>query len=72
MQCPYCQREMEAGVIRGRGELLYSAGKRMLPVRKEGDIQLAADPVSASICSAWNCKTCHRIILEYDEWQIKT
>ena len=73
MHCPYCQREMESGFIQSRNEIIFSVKEKSLavPIRKKGDIRLTTNPIPPSVCTAWNCKVCHKILLDYGEWQIK-
>ena len=73
MQCPTCQREMEAGFVQSKSEIIYSAREKLLaiPIRKKGDIRLTTNPIAPATCQAWHCGACRRIILDYDEWQVK-
>ncbi len=65
---------MESGLIQSRGEIIYAVKEKALaiPIRKKGDLRLTTNPVSPPyVCSAWNCKVCRKIVLDYEEWQIK-
>jgi hypothetical protein len=67
---------MESGSVQSRSDIIYSVKEKIPginPFRKKGDIRLTTNPVSPpAVCAAWHCKTCRKIILDYEDWQIKT
>ena len=72
MLCPYCQKEMEPGIIQSPQELSWLPGEKRR-------FFAAADLHSGAVClsplnvwkgsavRAWNCRRCRKILIDYDE-----
>lgn len=70
MECPYCNKEMEKGVIQSQQEIAWHKEKHMF---------IRADMHKGSIClsqfsflkgssvDAWLCRDCNKIIIDYAE-----
>ena len=73
MKCPYCQNEMEPGYIKSNKHIIFTCNDSGLPIpiSKKDDIKLTANMISPATCYAWNCRTCQKIIIEYQEDQVK-
>ena len=73
MKCPYCNNEMECGWIQSNKQVFYTNSETYLPIpiAKKDDIKLTANRISPAKCYAWNCRSCRKIIIDYQEDQIK-
>lgn len=70
MKCPYCNHEMEKGLIHSPHELNWIKGeKRKLLAQsflREDSIVLSEfSMMRGSACLAYNCRNCKKIIIDY-------
>ena len=72
MKCPYCQGEMERGLIHSPHEICWIKGeKRRLFARtifhEESVLLSKLSFWQGSACVAYHCTACQKIILDYSE-----
>ena len=70
MKCPYCNNEMEKGLIQSPHEISWLKGeKRKFFGRAEfhkGSVVLSQlSFMKGSACIAYNCPSCQKIIIDY-------
>lgn len=68
MKCPYCQEEMELGVIQSPQEISWKKEKHLLARAKfyPGSIVLAKlSLLSGSAVDAYCCRSCRKVIINY-------
>ncbi len=68
MECPFCKREMEIGVIQSQSELAWTPKKAKLVLApyQKGSIFLAdREPFSYASILAYCCIRCNKIIIDY-------
>ena len=70
MICPYCDDEMEKGLIHSPQELNWIKGeKRKFFTRaflhKESVVLSELSMINGSACVAYNCPNCKKIIIDY-------
>lgn len=66
MQCPYCNGEVEIGILEGGRYLLWA--KQLHKVSyypKAGEVLLGEKAVSSVIIDSYICKQCKKIIIDY-------
>lgn len=68
MKCPYCNKDMEQGVIQSSHVLNWRKKRRLVqrPGKHEGVVRLA--PVSfwtGSYVEAWLCRDCSKVVIDY-------
>ena len=72
MKCPYCQKEMEKGVIQSIQEIAWLKKKHLLAA---ADLHSREKPVILSPRSFWKgsqvtaylCRDCEKVIIDYSE-----
>ena len=70
MTCPYCQREMEAGVIQSGRGIVWTKKRRRYPFRArllplpEGSVVLADFSLTGSTVEAYFCRACRKIVID--------
>lgn len=75
MKCPYCDQEMEVGVIQSGGELSWYPGlKRRLFGRAQfhrGAVELSGlSFVHGSAVMAHLCRECQKIVIDYGDTDV--
>lgn len=70
MQCPYCSREMEIGLLSGPHEVSWFPGtkKPMFARAKfhDGSVVLSGPSmINGSAVTAWLCRGCEKVIIDY-------
>ena len=66
MKCPICEKEMEQGFLQGNQRVAWVKKRHnfsLLP--KQGEILLENNNFRAFIFSAWICKSCKKVIIDY-------
>lgn len=72
MKCPYCNMEMEQGVIQSSQEINWQKKKHLL---NRSDLHKDAVRLSArsffkgSAVEAWLCRNCRKVIIDYSNEQ---
>lgn len=74
MKCPYCGREMDAGLIQSLHELSWIPGKTRKTFAKadfyEGSVVLSEESFwKGSAATAWICKACEKVVVDYSDKQ---
>ena len=69
MNCPYCQKETESGVIQSPHEIVWTRKKRNPLFRShrrypEGSVVLADFSLTGSAVPAYYCRTCRKIVID--------
>ena len=73
MNCPYCGKEMEPGMITSINQIaLYKEGKRgkltAYPPDQDGSIVLSEHSVTrGSASEAYLCRDCQKIVIDYTD-----
>ena len=69
MKCPYCNKEMELGIIQSAREIAWKEGLERTKGRAdayEGSVVLSSlDFFAGSAVKASNCRECKKIIISY-------
>ena len=66
MNCPYCQRPMEAGYLSSRSPVFWSEEVSGLPVpTRRGDVLLGGALGLAVRPQAYLCRSCQTVITPY-------
>ena len=70
MNCPYCNQEMEKGIIQSPQELNWSKGeKRKIfnrsVLHRDSILLSKLSFTKGSACAAYNCSSCNKIIIDY-------
>lgn len=66
MKCPYCNGEMEKGILEGQRYLLWAKRPHKLTYHpKEGEVLLGEKTISSVVVDSYICKQCKKIILDY-------
>lgn len=68
MNCPYCNKEMEKGVIQSPHEINWQSKKRFFGrADLYGDAVLLAklDFFKGCAAEAWLCRECKKVIIDY-------
>lgn len=70
MKCPYCEKEMESGVLQSIRDIFWTSKKKkvFLTVNKhKGDIEVAPlDFIGSAVKEAFFCRNCQKIIIDVD------
>ncbi len=68
MLCPFCNGEMEKGLLQGGNILVWVRKKHYLSLLpKEGEVMLDKNYLTGCAVPAWVCKQCRKVIAEYEE-----
>lgn len=66
MLCPYCNNELEAGVIQSQHELYWREKRHFFFISSENDISLSERNIwKGSAVKALLCRNCQKIIIDY-------
>ena len=71
MICPYCEKEMEAGVIQAQHELSWKKKRTffLLPAdHYEGAVTLSGRSMRGSAARAYLCRDCGKVIIDIENW----
>lgn len=75
MICPFCNEEMEKGVIQSKGRLAWSRDEALLPLSRlfQEDLIELTDPQEFfslyPATDAYCCKHCKKVIIDYGEME---
>ncbi len=68
MLCPFCEKEMEKGLLQSGSIMVWVKKKHMLSLYpKEGEVLLDKKYLGGCTVPAWICKSCKKVIAEYKE-----
>ena len=70
MICPYCNKEMEKGVISSGNEIAWMRKKHFFNRAEfhEGSVVLSDFSfLSGSAVEAWLCRDCCKVVIDYQE-----
>lgn len=66
MRCPYCNGEMETGILEGGRYLLWAKQPHKVSYNpKAGEVLLGEKAVSSVVVDSYICKHCKKIIIDY-------
>lgn len=68
MKCPYCNEEMEQGVIQSPQELNWQAQKRLLnrsDLYEDAVCLSYPSFIKGSAVEAWLCRNCQKVIVDF-------
>lgn len=72
MKCPYCDKEMEQGLLQGMRRVSWVKKKHKISLLpKEGEILLENNTFKDFIFSAQICKSCKKIVVDYSDKEIQ-
>lgn len=69
MICPYCNDEMELGVIQSQHEINWSKKRRFLSSSAINDDVVVLSEFSffrGSVVEAYLCRNCRKVIIDFD------
>ena len=68
MKCPYCDEEMEDGILQAQRYILWTKKQHKLSYHpKEGDVLIGEKTIGDVMPKAYICKNCKKILLDYSE-----
>lgn len=68
MQCPFCNGAMEQGFLQSGNMLVWVKKKHYLSLLpKDGEVLLDRNYLSGATIPAWICKSCKKLVAEYEE-----
>lgn len=70
MTCPYCNREMEKGVIQSAHEIAWKRKKHFIGAAEfhKGSVVLAPfSLIGGTFVVAYLCRNCKKVIIDYDD-----
>ncbi len=68
MECPYCGKAMEKGLIESSEPINYMKEVRIVNRAKEskGEFNLAKAPMGGrAVVDVWLCRDCRKIVIDY-------
>lgn len=69
MQCPCCGKEMESGVVQSARNIFYTTKAHKFcffpDTACDGEVMLSSHNWTRPTCTAWNCPTCKKVVLDY-------
>jgi len=72
MKCPYCNSEMEQGLLQGMRRVAWVKKQHKISLLpKQGEIMLEDNTFSDFIFPAQICKNCKKIVVDYSEKEIQ-
>lgn len=72
MKCPYCGEEMEQGFLQGRNRIAWVKKKHLIStLPKEGEVLLENNTFKDFTLTAFICKSCKKIIVDYSDKDIE-
>lgn len=72
MNCPICNMEMEQGFLQGEKRIAWVKNRHkvsLLP--KKGEVLLENNTFKDFILTAWICKECKKILVDYLDKEIQ-
>ncbi|NMA84008.1 MAG: hypothetical protein GX962_09120 [Epulopiscium sp.] len=72
MKCPFCNNEMEQGFLQGMRRVAWVKNQHkvsLLP--KQGEILLENNTFRDFVFSAWICKKCKKIVVDYSDKEVQ-
>ncbi len=71
MKCSYCNNEMEQGYLQGMRRVAWVKDKHKISLLPEkGEILLENNRFNDFLLSAWICKKCKRIVVDYSDKEV--
>ena len=70
MDCPYCGKEMELGVIENRNEINWKSKRHLFGNAQfhEGSVVLSERSMwSGSAVAAWLCRGCEKVVIDFKD-----
>lgn len=70
MKCPYCNIDMEQGVIQSAQEINWQKKKHLINRSYLYDGAVCLSPMSfwkGSAVEAWLCRGCSKVVIDYSE-----
>lgn len=72
MKCPYCDSEMEQGLLQGMQRVAWVKKQHKISLHpNEGEILLENSVFQNFVFSAEICKTCKKIVLDYSDKEVQ-
>jgi hypothetical protein len=72
MKCPICHSEMEQGFLQGMRRVAWVKKRHRISLfPKEGEILLENNVFNDFIFSAWICKGCKKIVVDYADKEVQ-
>ena len=66
MNCPYCNKDTECGVIQSQHEIRWREARHIFITHKETDVTLSGRNIwKGSAARAYLCRECKKIIIDY-------
>ena len=67
MKCPYCETEMERGVVQSARQMFFTKEPHsvLFVARKNKDVVISHDNFTCPSCYAYICRACKKVIIEY-------
>lgn len=72
MKCPNCNNEIEQGFLQGMRRVAWVKNPHkvsLLP--KQGEILLENNTFNDFVFSAWICKKCKKIVVDYSDKEVQ-
>lgn len=71
MKCPFCGGEMEQGFLQGEHKVAWVKKKHLISILpKEGEVVLENNAFKDFALTAFICKSCKKIIVDYSDKDI--
>ncbi len=68
MDCPFCLRPMEKGLLQAGNILVWVKKKHYLSlIPREGEVELDRNYLTGAALPAWICKNCEKVIADYSD-----
>ena len=68
MKCPICDNEMQQGFIQGNQRIAWVKSKHKISILpREGEVLLENKTLDSFLFTAWICKGCQKILLDYSD-----
>ena len=65
MICPYCEKEMEEGMVQSRYPLMWRKGLKRYRWNNKEDVTLSSSLIYGAAVKAFHCRDCKKIIIDY-------
>lgn len=68
MKCPFCDRNMQEGVVQSGRKVYFTEKPHKFFFNAEADeVTLTTHNWTAPTVKAWNCGNCLKVIVDYEE-----
>ena len=68
MNCPNCKKEMEKGFLQGGNMMTWVRKPHILTLYpKKGEVMVGRNVMNAVSVTAYICKSCKKIVVDYEE-----